>query len=119
MISNTHACVLGSEWGTVISRQRIVVVYDPRYESMGVFYNDSGKDVGHVDFWGRSDQGKLERVETLNARAYWCVWVNFFRNQTSIAVAQMRPLTGQQASRPPSLQRRAKPHHIGRSYDLR
>jgi hypothetical protein len=56
----------------------IVVAYDPQFESVGVFYNDSDTPVTSIDFWGESDQGKLARVETVKAGTYWCVWVNFF-----------------------------------------
>lgn len=56
----------------------IVVAYDAQYESVGVYYNDSGVPVSSIDFWGESDQGKLARVETVKAGTYWCVWANFF-----------------------------------------
>lgn len=56
----------------------IVVAYDPEFESVGAFYNDSGTPVTSIDFWGESDQGKLKRVETVKAGIYWCVWVNYF-----------------------------------------
>jgi hypothetical protein len=56
----------------------IVVAYDPQFESVGVFYNDSGVPVTSIDFWGASDRGKLARVETVKAGSYWCVWVNYF-----------------------------------------
>lgn len=56
----------------------IVVAYDPRFESVGVYYNDSGAPVRSVNFWGDSDKGKLTRVETVKAATYWCVWANFF-----------------------------------------
>jgi Protein of unknown function (DUF3179) len=56
----------------------IVVAYDPQFESVGVFYNDSGSPVTSVDFRGESDQGTLARLETVKAGSYWCVWVNYF-----------------------------------------
>ena len=56
----------------------IVVAYDPQFESVGVFYNDSGTPVTFIDFWGESDQGKLARVETVKAGSYWSVWFNYF-----------------------------------------
>jgi hypothetical protein len=56
----------------------IVVAYDPDFESIGVYYNDSGVPVTWVNFWGESDRGKLSRVETVKAASYWCVWANFF-----------------------------------------
>jgi len=56
----------------------IVVAYDPQFESVGVYYNDSGAPVTSIDFWGESDRGKLARVETVKAASYWFVWVNYF-----------------------------------------
>lgn len=56
----------------------LVVVYDPKFESLGIWYNDSGQPVTRCDFWGDSDQGKLTRVETLRPGLFWHVWVEFF-----------------------------------------
>jgi hypothetical protein len=61
-----------------IGGRNIVVAYDPNYESVGIYYNDSGRPVSQIDFWGESDQGKLRRVETVKAATYWCVWFNYF-----------------------------------------
>ncbi len=43
-----------------------------------MYYNDTGEPVSKVDFGGHSDRGKLPRVETMKAEAYWVVWQNFF-----------------------------------------
>lgn len=56
----------------------LVVQIDPIYESLGVWYNDSGQPVTRCDFWGNSDQGQLTRVETLRPGMFWHVWVEFF-----------------------------------------
>jgi hypothetical protein len=56
----------------------IVAAYDPEFESVGVYYNDSGAPVTSINFWGESDRGKLARVETVKAATYWFVWVNYF-----------------------------------------
>ncbi|PRY24436.1 uncharacterized protein DUF3179 [Aliiruegeria haliotis] len=56
----------------------LVVSYDPKFESLGVWYNDSGQPVTRCDFWGESDRGRLERVETLRAGVFWHVWAEFF-----------------------------------------
>jgi len=56
----------------------IVVSYDNNYESLGIFYNDTGDEVTKIDFFGESDQGKLKRVETVKAGAFWMSWANFF-----------------------------------------
>ena len=56
----------------------VVVSYDPEFDSVGVYYNDTGAAVNSIDFWGESDRGKLARVETVKAASYWFVWVNYF-----------------------------------------
>ena len=56
----------------------IVVAYDPQFESVGVYYNDSGAAITSVNFRGESDRGRLTRVETVKAGTYWFVWVNYF-----------------------------------------
>lgn len=61
-----------------VGGRAIVVAYDPKYESIGAWYNASGAPVTAIDFFGNSDQGRLERVETLKAGLFWHVWVEFF-----------------------------------------
>ena len=39
-----------------IGGRGIVVAYDPKYESVGAWYNDSGVPVSQIDFFGSSDQ---------------------------------------------------------------
>ena len=61
-----------------IGGRDIVIAYDPQYESVGAWYNDSGKPVSEIDFFGRSDQGQLKRVETLKPGMFWHVWAEFY-----------------------------------------
>jgi hypothetical protein len=61
-----------------VGGRNIVAAYDEEFESVGIFYNDGDQPITSIDFWGNSNVGKLSRVETVNAAAYWCVWVNFF-----------------------------------------
>ena len=56
----------------------LVVYADPKYESIGVWYNDTGAPVTRMDFFGDSDRGRLERVETLRSGLFWLVWAEFF-----------------------------------------
>jgi hypothetical protein len=55
-----------------------VLAWDPVYESVGAWYNDSGQSVSKIDFFGASDQGQLDRVETLKPGLFWHVWAEFF-----------------------------------------
>jgi hypothetical protein len=61
-----------------VDGRAIVVAWDPIYESLGVYYNDSGAPVANIDFFGNTEQGKLPRVESLKAGLFWHVWVEFF-----------------------------------------
>jgi hypothetical protein len=63
-----------------IGGRDIVFAWDPVFESLGAWYNDSGVSVTWIDFFGVSDQGNLKRVETLKPGLFWHVWVEFFRD---------------------------------------
>ena len=56
----------------------LVIAYDPVFESLGAFYNDTGVPASRINFFGESDQGKLERVERLKPGVFWHVWAEFF-----------------------------------------
>ena len=58
----------------------VVIAYDEYFESLGVYYNHTGEQVDEIDFFGNVKSGRLLRVETLKAGAYWIVWANFFPN---------------------------------------
>ena len=70
------------EQGNVVNAevggQQLVVVWDPRYESLGVWYNDTGKPVTEIDFFGNTPAGQLKRVETLKPGLFWHVWAEFY-----------------------------------------
>ena len=61
-----------------IGNRDIAIAYHRNFESVGMYYNDTGKPVTHIEFGGKSDQGQLPRLETMKAAAYWVVWQNFF-----------------------------------------
>lgn len=73
----------GNLINTEIGGRSVVVAWDPVYESVGAWYNDSGTPITRIDFFGKSDQGSLARVETLRPGMFWHVWVEFFQ-QTDI-----------------------------------
>ncbi len=56
----------------------VVVAYHDDLDSVGIYVNDTGKAVHHIEFGGDSDQGELPRLETMKAAVYWVVWQNFF-----------------------------------------
>jgi hypothetical protein len=60
-----------------IGNRPVVINYDADYDSIGAFYNDSGAAVGEVDYFGNSDRGTLERVESLKSAVFWFIWRDF------------------------------------------
>lgn len=71
-----------AEQGNVVNAEvggrPLVVAWDPRYESLGVWYNDTGAPVTDIDFFGNTPAGRLERVEVLKPGLFWHVWAEFF-----------------------------------------
>jgi hypothetical protein len=65
---------------TTIGGRGIVLAYDLEHESLGAWFNDSGEPVTKIDFFGNSNVGKLERVNTLKPGMFWHVWVEFFQH---------------------------------------
>jgi hypothetical protein len=63
---------------TQVGGRSIVLAWDPVYESVGAWYNDSGQSISKIDFFGTSDRGKLDRVESLKPGLFWHVWAEFF-----------------------------------------
>lgn len=61
-----------------IGNRNIVVAYHEDFDSVGMYYNDTGTLVTRIEFGGESDQGQLPRLETMKSQAYWAVWQNFF-----------------------------------------
>ena len=72
------------EQGNIINAEvggkPLVVAWHPRYESLGAWYNDTGKPVTDIDFFGNTPAGQLKRVEALRPGLFWHVWVEFFPN---------------------------------------
>jgi hypothetical protein len=70
----------GNLVNAVIGGRSVIIAWDPIYESVGAWYNDSGLPVTRIDIFGVSDQGSLRRVETLKPGLFWHVWVEFFKD---------------------------------------
>jgi hypothetical protein len=65
---------------TTIGGRHIVIAYDLEHESLGAWFNDSSGPITSIDFFGNSNAGKLERVNTLKPGMFWHVWVEFFQH---------------------------------------
>lgn len=61
-----------------VGGQSYVVAWDPIYESLNVWINDTGKPVTRIDFWGKSPDGQLQRSPDVKAGLFWHVWAEFF-----------------------------------------
>jgi len=68
----------GNIVNTEVGGHPLVVAWDPRYESLGVWYNDTGAPVTEIDIYGSTPSGQLKRVEALRPGLFWHVWVEFF-----------------------------------------
>lgn len=68
----------GGVINTNVGNRNVVVAWDDSHESLGVFYNDTSAPVDAINIFGESNGHTLERVETVKAGAYWCVWANYF-----------------------------------------
>jgi len=82
----------GNVVNTEVGGQPLVVAWDARYESLGVWYNNTGEPVTEIDFFGKTPAGQLKRVEVLKPGLFWHVWVEFFPhtdiNRVSTGVGQ-------------------------------
>jgi hypothetical protein len=70
----------GNVVNTEVGGHSLVVAWDPRYESLGAWHNDTGEPVTEIDFFGNTPKGRLKRVEGLKPGLFWHVWVEFFPN---------------------------------------
>jgi hypothetical protein len=70
----------GNIINTLVGGKALVIAWDPGFESLGVWYNDTGAPVTEIDFFGRTPNGQLKRVENLRPGMFWHVWAEFFPN---------------------------------------
>jgi len=62
-----------------VGGEDVVIAYDEEHQSLGIYFNFTGKKANEIDFFGTTDSGvTLPRVDTVKAGAYWVVWANFF-----------------------------------------
>jgi hypothetical protein len=68
----------GNVVNTEVGGHPLVVAWDPIYESLGAWYNDTGSPVTEIDIYGNTPAGQLKRIEVLRPGLFWHVWVEFF-----------------------------------------
>lgn len=62
-----------------VGGQALVIVWDPIYESLNIWENQTGAEVHSVDFLGRTDDGQqLSRSADVKPGLFWHVWAEFF-----------------------------------------
>jgi len=69
-----NGCVVN----TVVGGQPLVVAWDPLFESLNVWINDTGKPVTEIDFFGKTKDGTLGRSPDVKPGLFWHVWAEFF-----------------------------------------
>jgi len=89
----------GNVVNAVVGGRDLVVAWDPVYESLGIWYNDTGSAVTDIDFFGQTPAGKLKRVETVRPGMFWHVWANFFPNTDINRVGAAAKTHGPEADR--------------------
>ncbi|MEM9633340.1 MAG: DUF3179 domain-containing (seleno)protein [Pseudomonadota bacterium] len=70
----------GNIVNTLVGGRALAIAWDPNFESLGVWYNDTGTPVTEIDFFGHTPHGQLKRVENLRPGMFWHVWAEFFPN---------------------------------------
>jgi len=71
----------GNVINTRIGGRDVVIAYHEEYDSVGAFYNNTGKPIEQVGVHGRTLDGEqLARVETLKNEAFWFIWANFYKD---------------------------------------
>ncbi|WP_299355959.1 DUF3179 domain-containing (seleno)protein [uncultured Shimia sp.] len=68
----------GNIVNAVVGGQALVVAWDPLFESLNVWINETGEIVTEVDFFGNSSDGQLARSPDVKPGLFWHVWAEFF-----------------------------------------
>ena len=68
----------GNVVNATVGGRPLVVAWHPRYESLGVWYNDTDSPIIDIDFFGNTPSGQMKRVEALKPGLFWHVWAEFF-----------------------------------------
>lgn len=63
-----------------VGSKDLVVAWDSKFESLGVWHNDTSAPVSEIDFFGNTPSGRLRRVENVRPGMFWHVWAEFFPN---------------------------------------
>ncbi|SMP16185.1 DUF3179 domain-containing (seleno)protein [Shimia sagamensis] len=68
----------GGVINTEVGGQALVLSWDPIYESVNIWVNDTGKPVTQINFWGETPDATLKRSSDVKPGMFWHVWAEFF-----------------------------------------
>ena len=68
----------GNVVNAVVGGQPLVAAWDPHFESLNVWINETGKPVTDIDFFGNTPDGQLARSPNVKPGLFWHVWAEFF-----------------------------------------
>lgn len=68
----------GNIVNTQVDGNPLVIAWDPIYESLNVWVNDTGAPVTEIDFFGKTPDRQLQRSPDVKAGLFWHVWAEFF-----------------------------------------
>ena len=68
----------GNLINAVVGGRDLAVSWDPKFESLGVWFNDTGAPVTEIDFFGNTPAGRLKRVDVLKPGMFWHVWAEYY-----------------------------------------
>ena len=69
----------GNIVNATVGGEALVMAWDPTYESLNVWVNDTGAPVETVDFFGKTGDGRqLARSTDVKPGLFWHVWAEFF-----------------------------------------
>ena len=81
----------GNLINVAVGGKDLVVAWDPKFESLGVWYNPAGGAVSEIDIYGNTPAGQLKRVENLRPGMFWHVWAEYFPNSDINRVGKAVP----------------------------
>ncbi len=61
-----------------VGGQVLVIAWDPVFESLNIWVNDTGAPVKQIDLFCKTPDGSLQRFADVKAGLFWHVWSEFF-----------------------------------------
>ncbi|MEP2029959.1 MAG: DUF3179 domain-containing (seleno)protein [Paracoccaceae bacterium] len=68
----------GNVVNAIVGDQPLVITWDPIFESLNVWSNDTGSPINKIDFYGKTSGRQLKRSADVKPGLFWHVWAEFF-----------------------------------------